>query len=270
MVRNALVDLGDPRLEPFLGLRDHTARRRREMPGGDMASLFMAEGDRVIMRGLDAGYQLQSVLVDARRRDPLPDQIASADVLAASPEVLTAVCGRPKLRDPIATFVRPPPLHVGEILDASRTVAILEGVVNPTNVGVIVRCAAGLGVDAVLVDPTSCDPLYRRAVRVSMGDVFAIRHGRLEALPEGLDVVEAAGFRTVALTPDAGSVDITTVTRDALDRVAIVLGSEGPGLTVETLDRAHIRARIKMEPGVDSINVGSAAAVAFFALRDQA
>lgn len=260
-----ITDPSDPMLAPWLGLRDHDARRRREGPGGDMAGHFMAEGDVVIARALRAGHRLDSVLVDAARTSPL-EWAGDAMVLRAGPDALTEVCGRPKLRDPIARFVRPPAATVADTIRAARTVAVLEGVVNPTNVGVLMRCAAGLGVEAVLVDPTTCDPLYRRAVRVSMGEVFAIRHARCGPAAHTLGELADAGFTTAALTP-SGDVDLDDVGRSDEDRLAVVIGAEGPGLTDAALEAADLRVRIPMAAGVDSINVGTAAAVAFHALR---
>ena len=258
-------DPSDPVLAPWLGLRDHDARRRREGPGGDMAGHFMAEGDVVIGRAIHAGHRLDSVLVDAARTASL-DWADGATVVRAGPDALTAVCGRPKLRDPIARFVRPPSRTVADAIRGCRTVVVLEGVVNPTNVGVLTRCAAGLGVDAVLVDPTTCDPLYRRAVRVSMGEVFAVPHARCGTVPETLAQLAGAGFTSVALTP-AGEVAIDDVVRSGDDRLAIVIGAEGSGLTSAALGAADVRVRIPMAAGVDSINVGTAAAIAFHVLR---
>ncbi len=260
-----VVDPADPRLVPWLGLRDHDARRRREAPGGDMAGHFMAEGDVVIERALGAGHVLQSVLVDAARSAPL-EWATGVEVFRAGPDVLVEICGRPRLRDPIARFRRPARRSVAEVVEGASTVAVFEGVVNPTNVGVLMRCAAGLGVEAVLVDPTTCDPLYRRAVRVSMGETFAIRHARCGPVAATLAELAGMGFASVALTP-AGEVELDAVRRQDGDRLAIVIGAEGPGLTDEVLAAVDTRVRIPMAAGVDSINVGAAAAVAFHVLR---
>ncbi len=233
-----------------------------------MAGLFMAEGLTVIRRALAAGRRLDSVLVDARRTGPVVDLVGpEIAVYAASPEVLLEVCGREKLRDSIACFVRPAPVDVAELLSRSYTVAVLEGVANPTNMGVITRCAAGLGIDAVLLDPTCCDPLYRRAVRVSMGEVFAVPHASLAAFPEGFSTLTEAGFTVAALTPRPGAGSVADHHRAPRDRLAILLGSEGPGLTDASIAAADIELRIPMSAGVDSINVGSAAAIAFQVLR---
>ncbi len=231
-----------------------------------MAGSFIGEGDVVIGRALTAGHHLECVLVDRARTRELPELPEGAEVFVAGPAVLQEVAGRKELRDPIACFVRPPERDVAQLLAVSKTVLITEGVNNPTNMGVIMRCAAGLGIEAVLFDPTSCDPLYRRAVRVSMGEVFAIPHARIGSLPGSLEVVREAGFATFALTPDASADDIGALRVGADEKVALVLGAEGPGLTAETLAACERRLRIPMQAGVDSINVGTAAAVAFYAL----
>ena len=250
----------DPRIEPFLGLRDQETRKQRERADGDMAAVFMAEGDLVIDRAIAHGYSLRSVLVAGRRTKPLPDSVGDADVYLASDAVLTEVTGRPELRDPIACFARPPLPDLTELLEQHSTFAVLENVNNPNNLGVIMRNAAALGIDAVLLDPRCADPLYRRAVRASMGQVFAIPHTRLKALPSGLDPLHAAGVTSIALTPQG---DITL--RDFLPpkKVAILLGAEGPGLTDATMAASKHRVRIPMANSVDSLNVANAAAIAF-------
>ena len=154
------------------------------------------------------------------------------------------------------------------MLGAARRVVVAEGVVNPTNMGVILRSAAALGVDALLLDPASCDPLYRRANRASMGLGFALPHARLASLPDGLAPLREAGFTVVALTPAPDAVDLHAWA-DALgpeERVAMVLGSEGPGLTAATEAAADVRARIPLAVGVDSLNVGVAAGIACYVL----
>lgn len=233
-----------------------------------MAGWFMAEGTVVISRALRAGLEPTAVLCDARRTDAVQPLVPeSVAVYAAGPAVLDAVTGRPQLRDPIACFVRPPMPSPASLLADAHTVVVLEGVVNPTNMGVIVRCGAGLGVEAVLLDPTCCDPLYRRSVRVSMGEVFAVPHARLDSFPAGLADVREAGFHVAALTPGDDSQPLDSLVRTPGDRVAILLGTEGPGLSAAALETADSRLQIPMAAGVDSINVGSAAAVAFYALR---
>lgn len=256
----------DPQVEVFLGLRDHAARQERELPGGDMASFFIAEGDLVIERAIAHGYEPMSVLVDSKRTKPL-DLPDATTLLAASDALLTTITGRPKLKDPIACFRRAPLPDLDSVLKTANTVAVLEGINNPNNLGVIVRNAAGLGIDALVLDPTCGDPLYRRAIRASMGQVFAVPHTRIAALPEGLDVLGAHGFDTVALSP-AG--------RDGFEhlqsnqKVAVLLGAEGPGLTPATMARCDHQVSIPMAREVDSLNVASAAAIAFHALARRA
>ena len=144
---------------------------------------------------------------------------------------------------------------------------MLEDVNNHTNVGAIVRSASALGVDALLLDPNSCDPLYRRSLRISMGEALSLPQARTEALPAGLAPLRAAGFTLVAMTPDAGAVDIAEVAAAGHERLALLLGTEGAGLSPAVLAEADVRARIPLAGGVDSLNVAAAAAIAFYALR---
>jgi len=261
-----VTDPADPQIEVYRGLRDHAARQRRELPGGDMAGCFISEGDLVIARALEHGYSLTSVLVAAKRTKELPTAIGEALVFQASDDVLVEITGRPELRDPLACFVRPELRSPAELLASitSGTVAVLENVNNPNNLGVIMRNAAGLGLSAVLLDPTCGDPLYRRAVRASMGQVFALPHTRLGPLPDSLDLLHAAGFTSIALSP-AGETSLRDFAPEHTKR-AILLGAEGPGLTPATLDASHHRVRIDMAANVDSLNVANAAAIAFHAL----
>ncbi len=268
MVKISIDKPDDPRISVYLGLRDHIARQLRELPGGDMAGFFIAEGDLVIERALEHGYELRSLLVPESRCRALPAGVSDdVDVFLASEAVLSEITGRPKLRDTLSCFVRPTLLPVGELLAGIRTVAVLENVNNPTNLGVIIRNAAGLGIDAVLLDTRSTDPLYRRAIRASMGQVFALSHARLDSFPGGLEVLHEHGFTTVALSP-AGDRELRDI--DPPEKVAILLGAEGPGLTDATLHAASMRAKITMAREVDSLNVANAGAIAFhhFALRD--
>jgi tRNA G18 (ribose-2'-O)-methylase SpoU len=260
-----IEDPADERIAVFLGLRDQVARQHREKPGGDMHGFFIAEGDLVIERGVAAGYELRSILVAASRSKPLPDSIdADVVILRGGDPVLTEVTGRSELRDPIACFVRPPLPEASSLVATGRSFAVLEGINNPNNLGVIMRNAAGLGIDAVLLDPTCGDPLYRRAIRASMGQVFAIPHARIEPLEASLPGLHSRGVSTIALTPSA------EVRLDELElgsmKTALLLGAEGPGLSPAALAAATYHARIEMTMEVDSLNVGSAAAVAFYEL----
>ena len=266
-MRIAVDDPVDPRIAVFQGLRDHVLRRRREQPDGDMAAVFVAEGDIVVERALRAGYRLRCALIDARRSKPLPAAIdPGVPVYAAGPEVLQRITGYHLHRGMLACFERRPLPSFDEAIAGSRTVAVIEGVNNPTNLGVILRCAVALGVDSFHLDPTCCDPLYRRCGRVSMGEAYATPYTRLAPFPGGLAPLRDAGFELWALTPapDALSLHEVRVAPDA--RVAVLLGAEGPGLTGAAMAACDRRVRIPMAGDADSINVGSAAAVAFYAL----
>jgi tRNA G18 (ribose-2'-O)-methylase SpoU len=265
-MRIEVTDPLDPQISVFQGLRDHVLRRRREQPNGDMAGVFVAEGDLVVERALAAGYELQSILVDAKRTKPMPEVIGDhVPVYAAGPEVLQRITGYHLHRGMLACFVRRELQSFDEAIAGSRTVAVIEGVNNPTNLGVILRCAVGLGIDSYYLDPTCCDPLYRRCARVAMGESFKMPYARLEPFPDGLEPLRRAGFELLALTPsdDAEPINRLSYGNDA--RVAVVLGAEGPGLTAETMAYCDRRVKIPMSGGTDSINVGSAAAVAFYA-----
>lgn len=260
-------DPSDPRLADFLGLRDNELRRKRESPGGDLAGVFVAEGDLVVERALRAGYELDAVLVDARRTLPLPGGVGEhVPVYAAAEPVLQAITGMGVHRGMIAVFRRRPVPKPEEVLHGVRRVVVLENVVNPTNLGVIVRSARGLGMDALLLDPTCCDPLYRRAARVAMGEVYGFPYARTRRLPEGLDVLRAHGFRLLALTPDPEALALDDLVLAPDERAALLLGAEGPGLEPGTLAAADTVVRIPMHHGVDSLNVGVAAAIACYAI----
>lgn len=264
------IDINDPddeRIAVFQGLRDHVLRRRRERPGGDMSGVFVAEGDLVVERAIAAGYQLESLLVDGKRTKPLPAVIdPSVPLYACSPGVLQRITGYHLHRGVLACFRRRPLLDYHQATAEARTVAVFESIANPTNLGVMLRCAVGLGVDAFVLDQTCCDPLYRRCCRVSMGEALTMPYCRLGRFPESLAPLVDDGFQLIALTPadDAEPIGDLRFGRD--ERVALLLGAEGPGLADATMAAAHRRVRIPMSGTVDSINVGSAAAIAFYAL----
>ncbi len=233
-----------------------------------MAGVFVAEGDLVVERALRSGYELHAILVDGRRSKSLPDAVPDhVPVYAAGPAVLQRITGYHLHRGMLACFHRRGLLTAPQALAGARTVVVLEGINNPTNLGVILRCAAGLDVDAFLLDPTCCDPLYRRSGRVSMGEAYALPYARVDPFPAGLGPLRDHGFAIVALTPSPDADDIDLLDLEADQPVAIVLGAEGPGLTPAVLAAADRRVRIPMSGEVDSINVGSAAAVAFHAVR---
>lgn len=261
----------DPRIRELVGLRDAALRRRREAPGGDLSGVFVVEGDLVVERALRAGHRIRSLLVDATRNRPLSAEITDAvPVYVGSPEVVRAITGMVMHRGCIASFDRPPEKRPEEVLDAARRVVVVENLTNPTNLGIIARSAVGLGADALILDSTSCDPLYRRASRVSMGEVFGLPWARAGRFPEGLDPLVDRGFTLVALTPDLSAQPIDDLIFEPDERVALVLGAEGPGLSSETLARIDRPVRIPMHGEVDSLNVAAAAAIACFILgRDR-
>ena len=169
-----------------------------------MDGVFVAEGDLVVERAMRSGYELHSILVDGRRSKALPDVIGDeVPIYAAGPAVLQRITGYHLHRGMLACFHRRAVPTPSEALEGATTVVVLEGINNPTNLGVILRCAAGLDVDAFLLDPTCCDPLYRRSGRVSMGEAYALPYARIGAFPAGLDPLRDGGYTIVALTPSA-------------------------------------------------------------------
>ena len=259
-------DPTDPRIEVFIGLRDADLRRRREAGGGDRAGIFIAEGDVVVERALRAGYVLRSLLVDATRTNPLPDSVPDVAVYAAGPALVRKITGMAMHRGCLASFDRRPVPSAAEVLTGVTRVVVLENINNPTTLGVIARSAVGLGAEALILDPSCCDPLYRRASRVAMGEVFGLPYAYTARFPDGLDVVTDAGFSLLALTPDPTAEPIDDLVFAPDEKVALVLGAEGPGLTTETMDRVGRRVRIPIHGGVDSLNVAAAAAIACYVL----
>ena len=250
------LDPGDPRFDGFRRLNDPRFRRDYERSAG----VFVAEGPTVVSHVMShAGVLLESLLVDARMRDRLPPDL-DATVYVADQSFISTVVGFEFHRGMLAVCRRPPlsPLdHVAGL----TSLAVLEGINDHENLGAIVRAAAGLGVGGIVLDPTTADPWYRRSVRVSIGTVVDVPIARAEHWPESLDRLARAGLTLVAATPDPSAVDVRDV--GVIDRPAVMLGAEGSGLSVAGLQRAAIRVRIPMQRGVDSLNVGQAAAILF-------
>ena len=257
-------DPADPRVADFVGLTDG-ARRRKHEPG---TGFFIAEGEKVIARTAAAGYPVRSLLLSPQRLADLTPAVAALQcpVHVASYAVLQAVTGFHVHRGALASFGRLPLRTAGEVMAGATRVVVMEAVTNHTNLGAVFRSAAALGIDAVLLSPTSCDPLYRRTVRVSMGQVFSVPYAFLDDWPAGIDEVRAAGFRVLALTPDPAATDLAELQVGPDEKVALLFGAEGPGLTEEVMVRSDERVRIPMAAGVDSLNVGAAAAVACWVL----
>lgn len=258
-----ITDPDDDRIADYRALTDVELRTRWEPPHG----LFIAEGELVLRRALRAGYPARSYLVEAKRVEQITDlDTGDAPVYAATPDVLRQVTGFHVHRGVLASFRRRPQPTAADVLATARRVVILEDVNNHTNLGSIFRAVAGLGVDAVLLSPTCADPLYRRSVRVSMGEVFAVPYATLGPWPDALAEVRAAGFSVLALTPAPDAVPIQRLEPGQRARAALLLGAEGSGLTRESMDSSDVRVVIPMRRGVDSLNVAAATAVACWEL----
>ncbi len=258
-----ITDPDDERIADYRALTDVELRTRWEPPRG----LFIAEGELVLRRALRAGYPPRSFLIDAKRVDQFGDlNTGAAPIYAAAPDVLEKATGFHVHRGVLASFHRRELPTPAEILASSRRVVILEDVNNHTNLGAIFRGAAALGIDAVLLTPACADPLYRRSVRVSMGEVFAVPYARLEPWPDGLDLVREAGFAVLALTPAPDALPIQRLDAARRRRAALLFGAEGPGLSGPALRASDVQVAIPMRRGVDSLNVAAAAAVAFWEL----
>jgi tRNA G18 (ribose-2'-O)-methylase SpoU len=261
-----VTDPDDPRLDDYRFLRDARARRRLEAPDpdGGHPGFFVAEGATVIGRLAGSGRRVRSVLVDPARAERLAPllQALPAPVYVAARPVLAAACGFDVHRGALAAADRWPLPAPAALLEGARRVAVLEGINDHENLGALFRNAAGLGIDAVLLCPRCADPLYRRSVRVSMGHVLSVPWARLEPWPDALNDVRDAGFTLAALTPGPDAEVLTGALGPG--PVALLIGAEGPGLSAETLSLADRRLRIPMAAGADSLNVASAAAVAFY------
>lgn len=252
----------DPRIVAYTGLTDEQLRRRREGPDGDLAGIFMCEGTKVTERAIAADLEPLSVFSASDMVERIPELPDGTPVYVGSPDVVESVTGYRFHRGFVAAFRRPPLPDADEVLSKADRVLVCENVTNPTNLGVMVRSAAGLGLDGLVVDPTTCDPLYRRVVRVSMGAVFTFPHARLTAFPKGLEEVAGHGFRLVGLSPDPAAKPIGRL--DPEPKSALVLGAEGHGLSETTTERLDEVVRIPMREGVDSLNVAAAAAIAAY------
>jgi tRNA G18 (ribose-2'-O)-methylase SpoU len=255
-----VTDPADPRVRDFTALTDVAARSVREPAEG----LFIAEGAKVIQRALAAGYRPRSVLTEAKWLPELAGSLegSGAEVLTATPDVLRAVTGYRVHRGALAAFERRPMPTPEELLADARFVVVLVDLVDHTNVGAIFRNAAALGADAVLITPGCADPLYRRAVKVSMGAVLGVPWTRT-----GTDPLDSlGGFTTMALTPSPDATALTALMAAPGPR-AVLLGTEGEGLPAELAARADLRVRIPMTSGVDSLNVAAASAIALYALN---
>ena len=256
-------DPADERLRDYLSLTDVALRRVREPLDG----LFMAEGEMVIRRALEAGYTPRSMLLSDRWLAPLTDiveEYPEVPFFVAPDDVVHAITGYAVHRGALSAFHRRTLPQLEELLSQASSLVVLEDIVDHTNVGAVFRSAAALGVDAVLVSPRCADPLYRRSVKVSMGAVFSVPWTRAESWPDALGLLSDAGFDTLALTPRG---DVSLRTYQPCGKWALVFGTEGAGLSEPALARCNVRVRIPMSSGVDSLNVAAASAVACYALQ---
>lgn len=275
-----LIDsIDDPRLDQFR-LRERELRPRRPparlakgMTPADLervsAGHFVAEGDLVVERALAAGCEPVALLTDAEAPAAVAGEMPpSVPVFAARAEARRILTGLGVALDVIGLFQRPPTRAVEDMVPTSHHLLLAEDVDNPTNIGAIARSAVAFGVDGLILDRNSADPLARRALRVSMGTALHMRHARVQDIASIVPLLRANGFVLCGLTPRSTAADITDVGRQfsASTRVAIVLGSERDGLNARTLDALDHSVRIPMAAGIDSLNVAAAAAVACHSL----
>ena len=266
-----IKDFTDPALDVYVRLTGAQLRNKLEPEQG----IFIAESPTVIEVALSAGCEIVSMLTDERLLESasvrgIIDKLGDTPIYTASREVLTSLTGFELTRGSLAAMRRPREKTPDELLEGARRVAVLETVTDSTNIGALFRSAAALGIDAVLVTPDCCDPLCRRAVRVSMGTVFLVPWGRIGKSPydpkEMIEELHRRGFRTAAMALSERSVSISDHALTSEERLAIILGTEGTGLRRETIEESDYTVKIPMFYGVDSLNVGAAGAVAFWQL----
>ena len=271
MSESRLVELtsaDDPRVEEYTKLTDVALRRVREPADG----LYIAESSQVIRRALAAGHRARSFLMAPRWLEDAADLLshpgaAGVDVYVAPEPLLRELTGFHLHRGALASMHRPELPSLATVVAGATRVAVLEDIVDHTNVGAMFRCAAGLGVDAVLVSPRCADPLYRRSVRVSMGTVFQVPWTRIDPWPDALAQLRGEGFVVAAMALREDAQDLDAFSAEAPEKLALMLGTEGDGLSADALHLADVALRIPMSGGVDSLNVAAASAVAFWATR---
>ena len=269
-----ITDFHAPELDPYARLTQNQLRNRLEPEKG----IFIAESPKVIDRALDAGDKPVALLMERKQitgpAAGILSRCGDAPVYTADREMLAELTGFELTRGVLCAFRRPAPCPVEELCKNARRVAVLEGIVDSTNVGAIFRSAAALNMDAVLINPSCCDPLCRRAVRVSMGTVFQVPWGQLGETPadwpeKGMDILHSLGFKTAAMALSDRSVSIDDEQLAKEPKLAIVLGTEGDGLAAGTIASCDYTVKIPMSHGVDSLNVAAASAVAFWQLGRQ-
>ncbi len=248
----AIESPNDPRVADYQGLRD-----RPEAEG-----FFIAETELVVTRLLQSPFQVRSFLLTPKGYDKLHDQLATVDapVYVADQALVEQIVGFDLHRGVLASVARRPPPELAELLDGAQRLLVIEGSNDLENLGAVIRSARGLGFDAIVLAPTCADPFSRRSVRVSMGEIFRLPVVRARTWPAPLDLLHECGFETWALTPSPSATNLFTMPRP--QKLALVAGAEGPGLTDATLRHCRHRVRIPMHHGVDSLNLGHAIAIA--------
>lgn len=255
-------DADDPRLADYVDLRDVSLRKHLESTHG----FFLAEGEKVVRRALQAGHSPRSFLLAPRWLDSLGDVLESTNAVCyvADEDVTEQVTGFHVHRGALASLHRTPLPPVGKVLAESARIIVLEDLTDHSNVGAVFRNAAALGFDAAVLAPRCADPLYRRAIKVSMGTVFSLPYARFDDWAGAMDLLRSHGFTSLALTPGVHSIDIASLS--VPDKPALVIGAEGDGLSDRWLRGADLRVSIPMTAGIDSLNVSAATAVAAYAL----
>lgn len=267
-----ITDLNAPELDVYARLTEAQLRARLEAERG----VFIAESPKVIELALNAGCVPLSLLMERRHLQgqgaPLMERCPGIPVYTADRDVLASLTGYALTRGILCAMQRPVPKIAESLLNSAHRVAVLEGIVDSTNMGAIFRSAAALGIDAVLLTPTCCDPLCRRAVRVSMGTIFQVPWARIGDSPAdwpetGMELLRRNGFATAAMALDDRAISIDDPRLRQEEKLAVLLGTEGDGLSHQTIARCDYTVMIPMEHGVDSLNVAAASAVAFWQLR---
>lgn len=257
--------LNKPELEIFYGLKENQLFRINEPDPG----IFIAESPYVIERAIEAGYEPVSFLVEEEQlKDRVKELLESqkAPVHICKYEELKDLVGYHMSRGLLCAMKRKPNPNLFELLNGKRRIVVLENIMNPTNVGAIIRSAAALGIEAIVLSKGCADPLQRRSSRVSMGNVFALPWGYMDTHLVDMDLLERAGFKRISMALTEEAILLNEVSLDKTEKVAIIMGTEGEGLSRETIDKSDLIVKIPMSKNVDSLNVAAASAVAFWEL----
>ena len=261
-----ITSLQHPGVEIFATLTEAQLRNRIEPEKG----IFIAESPKVINVALNAGYEPLAILCEQKHitgdAASIIERCPDIPIYTGSRELLASLTGYTLTRGVLCAMKRPQPLSVEDVCNNAQRIVVIDGVVDTTNIGAIFRSAAALGIDAVLLTPSSCDPLNRRAIRVSMGSVFLVPWTWIDG---SLNRLKEIGFRTVAMALSDNSISIDDPSLSAEPRLAIIMGTEGDGLAKETISNADYVVRIPMSHNVDSLNVAAASAIAFWQLRKE-